>query len=44
VDCAQRKYVKKPAGSKPGFVIYTHQTTYYATPDEQKLLKLIDKK
>jgi predicted ribosome quality control (RQC) complex YloA/Tae2 family protein len=44
VDCTLRKYVKKPAGSKPGFVIYTHQTTYYATPDEQKLLKLIDKK
>lgn len=37
VDCVQRRYVKKPSGSKPGFVIFTNQTTYYATPDEEKL-------
>ncbi|MCH4158323.1 MAG: NFACT family protein [Acidaminococcaceae bacterium] len=41
VDCAQRKYVKKPAGSKPGFVIYTHQTTYYATPEAKKVQALL---
>ena len=32
VDYALRKYVKKPAGAKPGFVIYTHQQTLYGTP------------
>ena len=37
VDCVQRRYVKKPAGSKPGFVIFTNQKTYYTTPDAQKL-------
>ena len=41
VDCTQRKYVKKPAGSKPGFVIYTHQTTYYVTPAEEKIRSLL---
>ncbi|MDO4922051.1 MAG: NFACT family protein [Phascolarctobacterium sp.] len=39
VDCVQRRYVKKPAGSKPGFVIFTNQTTYYATPDSAALAK-----
>lgn len=37
VDCVQRKYVKKPSGSKPGFVIFTNQNTYYTTPDVQKI-------
>ena len=37
VDCVARRYVKKPAGSKPGFVIFTNQRTYYTTPDEQAL-------
>ena len=32
VDYTQRRYVKKPGGSKPGFVIYTHQKTLYVTP------------
>ena len=32
VDCTLRRYVKKPAGSRPGFVIYTHQKTLYVTP------------
>lgn len=41
VDCVQRRYVKKPAGSKPGFVIFTNQTTYYTTPDEQELAKYL---
>ncbi len=33
VDITLRKYVKKPSGAKPGFVIYTHQRTVYVTPD-----------
>ena len=37
VDCVARRYVKNPAGSKPGFVIFTNQRTYYTTPDEQAL-------
>lgn len=37
VDCVERRYVKKPAGSKPGFVIFTNQRTYYTTPDEVEL-------
>ncbi|MDR2504465.1 MAG: NFACT family protein [Oscillospiraceae bacterium] len=32
VDATLRKYVKKPSGSPPGFVIYTNQTTYYVSP------------
>ncbi|MGN0801962.1 MAG: NFACT family protein [Candidatus Faecivicinus sp.] len=35
VDYTQRKYVKKPSGAKPGFVIYTHQKTLYVAPDER---------
>ena len=34
VDYTLRKYVKKPSGAKPGFVIYTHQHTIYAEPRE----------
>lgn len=34
VDYCQRKYVKKPAGAKPGMVIYTTNKTLYVTPDE----------
>lgn len=41
VDCVQRRYVKKPSGSKPGFVIFTNQKTCYATPDAQKLEKYL---
>ena len=37
VDCVERRYVKKPSGAKPGFVIFTNQKTYYTTPDEQAL-------
>ena len=32
VDYAQRKFVKKPAGAKPGKVIYTHQHTLIVAP------------
>ena len=32
VDYTAAKYVKKPSGSKPGFVIYTTNQTAYVTP------------
>lgn len=41
VDMTQRKYVKKPSGAKPGFVIYTHQKTVYVSPDESKVKSLL---
>ena len=34
VDYTECRYVKKPSGSKPGFVIFTNQHTLYITPDE----------
>ncbi|WP_456275553.1 Rqc2 family fibronectin-binding protein [Bacillus sp. AK128] len=40
VDYTKIKYVKKPSGSKPGFVIYDHQQTVYVTPDEDLVLQL----
>ncbi len=33
VDYTKRKFVKKPAGAKPGFVIYQNQRTLYVRPD-----------
>jgi len=33
VDFTQVRYVKKPAGAKPGMVIYTDQQTLFITPD-----------
>ena len=35
VDYTLKRYVKKPGGAKPGFVIYTHQRTLYVTPTQQ---------
>ena len=40
VDYTRRRYVKKPSGSKPGFVIYEHQKTLYITPDSCLIDKL----
>ncbi|MBQ3072961.1 MAG: NFACT family protein [Oscillospiraceae bacterium] len=40
VDCTPIKYVKKPAGAKPGMVIYTQYRTLYVTPDEAVIKKL----
>ena len=37
VDYTRRKYVKKPSGAKPGFVIYTHQRTLYVTPAQEEV-------
>ncbi len=34
VDYVNVKYVKKPSGSKPGFVVFTHNNTVYVTPGE----------
>lgn len=42
VDCVERRYVKKPSGSKPGFVIFTNQKTYYTTPDMQQISRFLD--
>ena len=41
VDYTFCRYVKKPSGSKPGFVIFTNQKTLYITPDEEKLAPLL---
>ncbi|WNB90459.1 NFACT RNA binding domain-containing protein [Bacillus sp. NEB1478] len=40
VDFTLIKHVKKPNGSKPGFVIYDNQQTLYVTPDEDVVWKL----
>ena len=41
VDYTQIRYVKKPSGAKPGFVIFTNQTTVYVTPDEDVLAPVL---
>ncbi|MFC3882635.1 NFACT family protein [Bacillus songklensis] len=40
VDYTKVRHVKKPSGSKPGFVIYENQQTVYVTPNEELVLKL----
>jgi predicted ribosome quality control (RQC) complex YloA/Tae2 family protein len=40
VDFTKVRYVKKPSGAKPGFVIYENQQTVYVTPDEDTVLRL----
>ena len=40
VDFTRVRYVKKPAGAKPGFVIYENQQTVFVTPDEEIVLQL----
>ena len=40
VDYTRVRYVKKPNGAKPGFVIYDNQQTVYVTPEEELVLKL----
>jgi predicted ribosome quality control (RQC) complex YloA/Tae2 family protein len=37
VDYTPKKNVKKPAGAKPGMVIYDNYRTIYITPDEAKV-------
>lgn len=40
VDYVPVKFVKKPAGAKPGMVIFTNNRTLYVTPDEGAVEKL----
>lgn len=40
VDYALRRYVKKTNNAKPGFVIYTHQSTLFVNPSEGVSAKL----
>ena len=40
VDYTPVKVVKKPAGAKPGFVIYNTYNTMYVTPNEEIVKKL----
>ncbi|WP_449539954.1 Rqc2 family fibronectin-binding protein [Ferdinandcohnia sp. Marseille-Q9671] len=40
VDYTLVRHVKKPNGSKPGFVIYDNQQTVYVTPEEDLIVKL----
>lgn len=40
VDYTQIKYVKKPAGAKPGMVIYETNRTVYVTPDKELAVRL----
>lgn len=40
VDFTKVRHVKKPNGSKPGFVIYDNQQTVYVTPDPDLVIKL----
>ena len=40
VDYTLGKHVKKPAGSKPGFVVYNVNWTAYVTPNEAKIEKM----
>ncbi|MCL2572318.1 MAG: NFACT family protein [Defluviitaleaceae bacterium] len=38
VDYVQKKYVRKPTGAKPGFVIYDRHRTVYVTPKEPAIV------
>ena len=44
VDYVPRRFVKKPSGSKPGFVIFTNQKTFYVTPDDVFVNKLLSRR
>jgi predicted ribosome quality control (RQC) complex YloA/Tae2 family protein len=43
VDYTKVAKVKKPAGSKPGFVIYNTNWTAYVTPSEEKVVAMRQK-
>lgn len=40
VDYTQVRFVKKPAGAKPGMVIFTNNKTLFVTPDEELTARL----
>ena len=41
VDYTRARFVKKPSGAKPGFVIFTNQTTLYVTPEAEILQPML---
>lgn len=43
VDYSRVKNIKKPAGAKPGMVIYETYYTAYVTPEEEKIISLLVK-
>lgn len=43
VDYTNAKHVKKPAGTKPGYVIYHVNWTAYVTPDEKRIKEMMVK-
>lgn len=43
VDYVECKYLKKPSGAKPGFVIFTNNKTLYVTPNEEELMPIINR-
>lgn len=42
VDYVRCRFIKKPNGAKPGFVIFTNQTTIYVTPEDDVLEKILE--
>ena len=42
VDSVPRRYLKKPSGAKPGFVVFSNQKTFYVTPDEEYIKSLTE--
>ena len=44
VDYTERRYVKKPSGAKPGFVIYEKQKTLRITPEEPAVAELLQER
>jgi predicted ribosome quality control (RQC) complex YloA/Tae2 family protein len=41
VDYTKVRNIKKPSGSKPGFVVYETNYSAYVTADEEKVKKLL---
>ncbi len=44
VDFTERRYVKKPSGAKPGYVIYEKQKTLWVTTDADNIAELLQEK
>lgn len=40
VDYAERRHVRKPPGSRPGYVIYDHHRTVFVTPTSESVAAL----
>lgn len=40
----KRKHVKKPTGSKPGFVVYNNEKTLWVNPEQEKIMSLRKKR